>query len=114
MAICRWSSNGYMCDLFIYQNNSDEKWYVCVAGRRFIKDDEYPEREDFDEYSEWVTKVTKWADNALVEEIELPYAGETLVIDNIDDTVAKVRELKELGYNIPEDILNKELYLTWS
>ena len=106
MALCRWSSMNWKCDLYCY--------YDCyggitihVAARRRVEDiPELPNVLDVssEEWCEACKKQLKALKEAKLVEIGLPADGKTFWCSDIKTFHDKLRELKEMGYRFPEDL----------
>lgn len=130
MSYCRWSSMNFKCDLYIYETvgglvGNDGDFIIHVAGNRVI--DETP-----DERAAWSKFVSAAADNtspeyvasrdayfsahkslmdfletAEREDIELPYAGATIVMKDREALITKLLELRALGYVFPDVVFER-------
>ena len=103
MRYCRWSSDGFMCDVYVYENVSG-KWTTHVADNRILE--RAPERwwngitdEEFHEANE---KYNKHMDTVGRESIGLPHDGETFDDDTPGECADTLKELKRIGYNVPQ------------
>lgn len=115
MSYCRWSTDDFRCDLYIYENVSG-CWTIHVAGNRLVecppKTYEYPEehkvyqtetRNCFSITREGADAWQKWEEeNNKRETIALPYAGETFDLASPGECADKVEELTALGYCVPD------------
>lgn len=111
MSYCRWSTDGFKCDLYCYEDVSGG-WTTHVAGRRRVG--ELPES-PFDDLvakaitSEQFTERYKTYMDAVgaqdFVDIDLPHAGETFN----DSTLKLFRDrlvyLRGLGYSFPDGVL---------
>jgi hypothetical protein len=111
MSYCRWSSNDFQCDIYCYFDVYG--YYVIhVAGRRpkFIEPLPPPSKKrglDIARHRE----VMRIVGNSPSEDIGLPFDGETYRLSTPGETAAKLEELKEAGYNVPDyaiEILKEE------
>jgi len=113
MSYCRFSSDGYQCDLFAYRG--ERGFIIHIAEKRY--NNAAPLVQDYLRLKKngkgWnkrsiksfnvATKNWKKAQSKLSEEecftkINLPFAGETLLFDDIEDFRDKMYELMEMGY----------------
>lgn len=114
MSYCRWSSDGYNCDVYVYEDVSGG--YTChVAGLRIVNLNEAPENpshyfdiENKDDawQNEYMSKhrdYMNWLrEKAIREPIGLPYDGKSFNVDTAEDMADRLIELKQLGYTVPE------------
>jgi hypothetical protein len=127
MSYCRWSSDDFKCDLYIYEHVGGF-WALHVAGRRHVHTPpptyEYPEehKKYFDESKKYfdeskksfsLTKEgseawLKWEEenNSLVD-IDLPHAGETFELSSPGEAADKAEELRALGYHVPQYAIDR-------
>lgn len=111
MSYCRFSSDDWMCDLYIYENASIGGWTIHVAANRHKRED-IPELppipvDDDLELEAWAEKYHEQldaVDKATRIPIDLPHAGETFQEETREATLDRVRELRALGYNVPERV----------
>jgi hypothetical protein len=118
MSYCRWSSNGMKCDVYVYEDVSGG--FTChVAARKIVNLHEAPhcpslwdyqsckdgktsdeDMADFmAKYRAWMT----WLDtNAIRENIELEYDGETFNTDTATDMGNQLKMLQNMGYQVPD------------
>lgn len=110
MALCRWSSMNWSCDLYIYEG-CDGQWHTHVAGNRIVG--VVPEVDNTifhkDVYTEELGKI--WAEQhkaqmSFLESCErkpigLKYDGQSFV-DDKETLLSRLQMLKGEGYNFPE------------
>ena len=111
MSYCRWSSDGFMCDVYVYES---EHAYVChVAGNRLaskaprywwpgITDVEF--REAYEAHREHMDTVKRIP-------IEHPAAGETYEYNEPGEMAETLSTLKRDGFQVPQyaiDALHEE------
>ncbi|NTF16894.1 hypothetical protein G6L37_00445 [Agrobacterium rubi] len=106
MAWCTFSSDDYQCDLRLV--STLDGFLIMAAAERIIGD--VPSTANLeadgleDELNEAERRQIAFVRSAAREPIDLPHAGEEFRFDEYEDFVAKVRELVELGYRIPEEV----------
>jgi hypothetical protein len=114
MSYCRWSSDDYQCDLYVYE--SAEGFVIHVASKRYVfKEDlppplpKMPENTTGKEWEiwsyAWVCRgqlVSKMLDDAEMVTIGLPHDGESFVRMDAAEAADQVAKLRALGYNAPE------------
>lgn len=115
MAYCRWSSMDWRCDIYCYEH-VDGGYAIHVAGRRRANIDQCPkvnwdllsneEGGDLDEWQRQYDVQMKWLEDNREDfvPIDLPYSGETFYPATVEDCVEKLRELRHLGYIMPDNI----------
>ena len=108
MSYCRWSSDDYGCDLYVY--GSDAGIAIYVAARRVVGDVphlHWPESGDPEEIERAVGSSRAqhaFLETAQREPIALPHAGESFCEATCGDAVARLRELRALGYRFPDSV----------
>lgn len=107
MSYCRWSSDDFKCDLYVYENVAG-CWTIHVAGKRVVgevppfrlpadpQDLEGMERAMADYRAQM--DYLKTAEHA---PIGLPHDGETFHLESPGECADKCEELAALGYNVP-------------
>lgn len=101
MSYCRWSSDGYQCDVYCYQ--SDAGFETHVASRRTVE--RIPE-------IDWAGHAARFSaslvahrealDRRDLQPIGLEHDGETFVDATEAEMFARLRHLQGVGYQIPE------------
>lgn len=107
MSYCRWSSDDWKCDLYCYEYVHGG-YLTHVADRRLISIlPTSPKIEDgnFDEFFRIHREQMKILETAEYEDIDLPYAGETFNDPNLPSFLDRVTSLKELGYHVPDYVI---------
>lgn len=113
MSYCRFSSDEFRSDFYVYANVSG-KWTLHVAGSRYLHTPPpvyvYPEEHKIVHESggfgltpEGSEAWRKWLEecNPLVD-IDLPFAGERFDFDTPGECANKLEELAKIGYHLPE------------
>lgn len=108
MSYCRWSSDNFKSDLYVYANVSGA-WTIHVAGRRYVGP--VPDVPDIrgladgsvsvDDYTQACRLRSAWMEEHGTEPIDLPYAGETFDTVGPAECADKCEELAALGYHVP-------------
>lgn len=109
MSFCRWSSDDFQCDLYVYYSVGDF-YQIHVAGRRHALKEPLPPKVTYRnkdgtpslEYWDRHKKVQAMLDTAELVDIDLPCDGESYEIDTADECAAKMEELRDIGYNVPQ------------
>lgn len=109
MSYCRWSSNDFDCDLYIYE--SDAGFQVRVAsGRHDIDRSLLPPPVSYaDDPGGWFargTAVTELVRGATVVPIGLPHDGESHTFDTAGECADFVERLAAVGYHVPADVVD--------
>lgn len=113
MSYCRWSSDDWMCDLYVYE--AEDGFYIHVASNKYVT--EIPKVPGWNEVSsdEWFKAYQKQMSVVEVAEskpIGGIYDGQTFVCDTAQATLDKLKDIKEHGYNVPQfvfDSLQEEI-----
>lgn len=122
MSWCRFSTvcdNNKTSELYIYEG--DEGVVIHIAARKRAGEENSPklfsfnpsedctqEQEDllWEKYTESLNERRKWlVENTEFVDIDLPYAGESFYGLPKEEMIALLHELKELGYNFPDYVL---------
>lgn len=105
MSYCRWSSNNWKCDLYIYQTTNG--YYTTHVARNRVVG-EVP-------FSDWSSPETLYAsekaqadflDTCRREPIGLPCDGMTFEYDSLTDLCASVVKLQAMGYIVPQWVVD--------
>lgn len=110
MALCRWSSMNWSCDLYIYEG-CDGQWHTHVASNRIIGSVPEVDNKIFhkDIYTEDLGKIwteqheaqTAFLDSCERKPIGLKYDGQSFV-DDKETLLSRLQILKGEGYNFPQ------------
>ena len=106
MSYCRFSSEGFQCDVYVYESN--EGWITQVASRR------RPHRTpDLDWSTQALWKQTQAAQRAFLNDpnnaprpIGLSDDGMTFCDATPGDCAAQLIRLKTMGYQVPQDVID--------
>jgi len=110
MSYCRFSTDDYTCDLYVY-DDAGGGVTVHVAGSRYLY-----RREDLPpvvpltdatipQWTERHRRVSQLVEKAERVRITLPHAGESRYNLDPEDAVAFLRELQDLGYHFPAAVI---------
>lgn len=104
MSYCRWSE----CDVYVYEDVTGG-WTTHVAGRRNVNGKGPPVTGDTaEEILESYSARAKWLEEHTDHEnIYLPFSGETFNHDTPQECAENLRMLKDLGYDVPEDVIEE-------
>lgn len=110
MALCRWSSMNWSCDLYIYEG-CDGQWHTYVASNRIVGNIPQVDNTIFhkDVYTEKLGEIWTEQHKAQMTFLEscerkpigLKYDGESFV-DDKEILLSRLQMLKGEGYNFPE------------
>lgn len=114
MSYCRFSTDDYQCDVYVYADCSGG-FTTHVAGNRVIYKSALPPPVDFSKdataWFERHRKVSEMLEQADRVDIGLPHDGQTFNDDTAKECAERLSELKGMGYMIPQaviDALNAE------
>lgn len=104
MSFCRWSSDDFQCDVYVYE--ADYGFVIHVANNKVIFQTPLPavveyDPDNFQPWFERHAKVSEMVRDADKEPITLPHAGETFTLDTANECADKLEYLSSLGYNVP-------------
>lgn len=111
MSYCRWSTDDFQCDLYIYEDVAGG-WTTHVASNRIpIQRDDLPLhvdiREDADAWLERYKTVSERVDACEPLPIGLPYDGACFRDPDIPTLVERLGELKSLGYRFSDSVVEE-------
>lgn len=113
MSWCRWSTiceNNKTSDLYIYDDVYGGVT-IHIASSHIINECDSPklpqiEKDNVLEYHALWDKRWEWIlFDGIREDINLKYAGDTYTFDDRDTLVEFLEELRELGYNFPDYVI---------
>lgn len=107
MSYCRWSSDGFYCDLYCYEG--EDGFVTHIASRR------RPTRAPALVWDQGVEKLmeTRAAQDAFLEDevnnplvpIGLPLDGKSFTDGDLESFLERLRSLKEMGYQFPDGVI---------
>jgi len=110
MALCRWSSMNWSCDLYIYEG-CDGQWHTHVAGNRILGDvprldspipvNNAFTKEVINTWNEQYINQIKFLDSCERKPIGLKYDGQSFVDATTEDLLGRLFHLRHVGYNFP-------------
>ncbi|MHA2065498.1 MAG: hypothetical protein ACXABY_14080 [Candidatus Thorarchaeota archaeon] len=111
MSYCRWSSDGWKSDVYVYE--SAEDFTIHVATNKRVHADPCP-KVDWKSggYLKQCEEEQRWVDESTLEPLGLPHDGETYREDSAEECVARLLKLREAGYHVPQyaiDNLKEEI-----
>jgi hypothetical protein len=112
MSYCRWSSDCYQSDVYVYESN--EGFMIHVASRKYVSDIKRPSYpgpgiENLSKYL--AIDCPKWLKSSHLEPIGLPLDGKSFCLETAAEAAAKLEELRAMGYIVPQyaiDCLRQE------
>ncbi len=106
MSYCRWSTDDFQSDVYVYE--SDWGFVIHVASARRVFNEPLPPQvdlhEDIDGWLKRHNKVTQMCETATMVPLELEGAGETYTYRDPREAATKLRELKAAGFYVPEGV----------
>ena len=106
MSYCRWSSDDFQCDVYVYEDCAGG-WTTHLANMRKVFKEPLPEFISFEKKNqkEWFErhkKVMKMCAEADLVPIDLPFDGESFNHNTPRECADWLIELKKTGYNVPQ------------
>lgn len=108
MSYCRFSSDDWKCDIYAYE--SDMGYEIHVAARRIVGNVPTlpnPPEVSGQEWSAAYVAQSAFIKTAQREPITLPHAGESFTCPDLESFEARLRMLRELGYNVPDYVFEE-------
>lgn len=115
MSYCRFSSDSFRCDLYVYADVTGG-YTTHVAAYKYPDDPDRPleltftkENVDSGAWLESHQKLMAWleANEDRMQPIGGPYAGESFNDATIEECKARLLMLREAGYRFPDYVLDK-------
>lgn len=114
MSYCRWSTDDFACDLYIYEDTGGG-WTIHIARARLTEpappvswpgeDWDGTDTEATDEFVRTHNAQMEHVATAEREVITLPHAGETLHLATAGDCADECERLRALGYRFPDYVI---------
>lgn len=104
MSYCRFSSDDFQCDVYVYADCTGG-WTTHVAGRRHVFKEPLPADVSLENKEEWVkryARVMELIDSAELVDIGLPFDGETFNDPTPGECADRLEILRAAGYNVPQ------------
>jgi hypothetical protein len=112
VSYCRWSSDYFRCDLYVYEHVYGG-WTIHVAGSRIVWPEPPPEAPELPagvtaespELKAYMAWYRGFMDAVAVADrklLNLPHDGETFSLETPGECADKIEELIGLGYNAPQ------------
>lgn len=113
MSYCRWSSDDFRCDVYVYE--SDRGFEIHVASNRVVFAEPLPDPVplllpdgsvgDVAAYTARSRAVHDLIDRSAREPIGLPHDGESFCYDTPGEAAARLQALAEVGYRVPASVV---------
>jgi hypothetical protein len=110
VSYCRWSSDDYQSDLYIYESTTG--YEVHIAGRRILYSKKLPDWVPFTpeniQNGTWQQRqeeVEKLLYSSEKQDIEFKHAGKCYTFPDGKSCADFVKELISLGYNVPNGVV---------
>ena len=111
MSYCRWSSDSFRCDVYVY--GSDAGFITHVAGtRRVLADDAHAPSLQLlidGKVNEWEAANKVWhqiLESADSVPIDHPDAGQSFVDDTAGECADTLKRLAQQGFWVPEGVID--------
>ena len=109
MSYCRWSTDDYQCDLYVYAS-CNGGYVTHVATHRYAFKEALPEKvpmhEDYVEaFCVRHAKLAEMISQADRVPIGLPLDGKTLHDDTLLDLLSTLEHLHRVGYRFPQAVI---------
>jgi len=106
MSYCRWSTDDHSCDAYVYETR--DGWSINLAGNRFVG--EVPKLPKWGTVSDEEFIAARRAQMSFISDakripINLPRAGESIICESPGACAVMLKELIEIGYNIPQWVI---------
>jgi hypothetical protein len=107
MSYCRWSSDDFQCDVYVYQH-TDGYISINVASSRprlSRRPEPLPEEASGEERAGRFQKIIRLVREADEEPIGLSRDGEHFAASTPEEAARILRDLAEEGYNVPDRVI---------
>ena len=110
MSYCRWSTDDFRCDVYVYESKNGYEINIAALRHR-LTDAELPPPVPFDTNNlmPWFRRMDTVSD--LIRRtkrypIGLPFDGESFCEPSPKDAAVRLQEIKGAGYNVPQDVID--------
>ncbi len=112
MSYVRFSSDDFQSDVYAYEDCGGG-FTIHVASTKRIFSKPLPEKVPFEKGSlnAWLErhqKVVAMLENSSMVPIGLPHDGESFNVETEHEMFDKLRNLKAMGYSVPEEVFSGE------
>lgn len=106
MSYCRWSSDGFQCDVYVYESN--EGYTIHVAGNRRprrVVDIDFSSQESL---AASIKQQRQELDDPTNEPVKIGLSedGKTFVDPTPGECAERLTWLQGLGYHVPQDVID--------
>lgn len=110
MSYCRWSSDDFQCDVYVYEDVGGG-WTTHVAARRYVFDKPLPEQVSVnpDNFKEWYARqqaVSAMLKRETMAMIGLPHDGASFNDGTPGECADRLESLRAMGYRVPQDVID--------
>ncbi|PXV54210.1 hypothetical protein SAMN04487785_11410 [Dyella jiangningensis] len=110
MSYCRFSSNDFLCDVYVYESCLGG-WEIHVAANRVVFKEPLPDplpwsAENAEACVARMRKVSAMVDVADRVDIDLPHAGESFNESSPGECADRLEYLRGLGYVVPQHAID--------
>ncbi len=105
MSYCRFSSDDFQCDVYVYESDMGYEVHVANYKTNFHEPTPAPIKltpENILEYVDRVNKVLEMLEKADKQPIGLPHDGESYCFDTALQAANCLIQLKVVGYRVPQ------------
>ena len=114
MSYCRWSSDKFQSDVYVYANVSGY-WTTHVANLRIAEEYPHPDPYSYemvsktpnDEWTKQIKAYHEWLDTVDHKPFGLPHDGQTFNDKTPQDCAKTLRKLRDLGYRVPDGVIEE-------
>jgi hypothetical protein len=112
MSYCRWSSDDFACDVYVYADIQGG-YTIHVAGRRHVRKPNPPSppfsllKENIGEWQKQNTASGKDLDTIPLKKINGPFDGKSFNEPTPREAADKLREIQKAGYNVPQYVIDR-------
>jgi hypothetical protein len=107
VSYCRWSTDDFQCDLYVWEDASGG-WRVAVAARRMVFDEPLPPLVPTGSVDFVERCIARYQLVSTLpyhhEDLDLPHAGETFEEPTASAAADRVAALRALGYRCPDSV----------
>lgn len=113
MSYCRWSSDDFQCDVYVYEHVHGG-FVTHVAGNRRTPSEPFPPQVSITDIDAYIARrkiVDAMLEATERKPIGLPHDGESFNDDTASECADRLERLRALGYNVPQraiDALREE------
>ncbi len=114
MSYCRWSSDDFQCEVYVYESCYGG-FVTHVAGIRYVFSEPLPApisiHEDLNGWSERRHRISDMVERAERRPIGLPHDGKSFNDETAALCADRLESLRSMGYNVPQraiDALREE------